>query len=172
MSCTPLRGARELTAPEIKLRPCERSDLEAVNAVIERAVMTWDLPERVKRLSLATYRYTEHDLEHLHLVLAESGVGAVLGVAAWEDAAANDTPERCGGLLLHGLYVDPAVHRTGVGSRLLSAAQQAVRERGLAGLLVKAQRGAEGFFLASGFQPLTVQDPARDYPHRFWWPAG
>lgn len=33
------------------LRPATADDLEAVNRVIENAVMTWDLPDRVKRLA-------------------------------------------------------------------------------------------------------------------------
>ncbi|WP_245795405.1 hypothetical protein [Thioalkalivibrio denitrificans] len=38
--------------PNTTLRAGDKSDLPAINAVIERAVMTWRLPDRVKRLSL------------------------------------------------------------------------------------------------------------------------
>jgi predicted N-acetyltransferase YhbS len=150
------------------LRPATPADLDAINAVIERAVMTWNLPERVKRLTLPSYRYTAHDLEHLHMVLAEDAEGAVLGVAAWEPASPRDLPTGKTGLLLHGLYVDPVRQRAGVGSRLLEAAVSAAREQGFDGLLVKARPEAEGFFLARGLKPLRVADPDRDYPHRFW----
>ena len=75
------------------LRPANADDLSAVNAVIESAVMTWKLPERVKRLAMSTYLYTAHDLEHLHLMLAEDRAAAIVGVAAWEPAAARDCPE-------------------------------------------------------------------------------
>jgi GNAT superfamily N-acetyltransferase len=160
-----------MTTPRVGLRAGTRRDLDAVNAVVERAVMTWDLPERVKRLSMATYRYTEQDLEQLQLVLAESADDRVLGVAAWEGAEPKDTPAGCRGLLLHGIYVDPAVHRGGVGTRLLAAAEAAARAQARDGVLVKAQRGAEGFFVARGFRKLAVQDPARDYPHRLWKPV-
>jgi hypothetical protein len=38
------------------------------------------------------------------------------------------------------------------------------------GVLVKAQPGAEQFFLALGLERLSVEDHRRDYPHRFWKP--
>ena len=148
------------------LRPATPADLDAINAVIERAVMTWNLPERVKRLTLPSYRYNAHDLDHLHMVLAEDGDHAVLGVAAWEPASVRDLPAGKTGLLLHGLYVDPQRQRAGAGSCLLEAAVSAAREQGFDGLLVKARPEAEGFFLARGLTPLP--DAERDYPHRFW----
>lgn len=157
---------------EAVLRRGDAPDLPAANAVIERAVMSWDLAERVKRLALPTYRYGAHDLDHLELYLAETANGRVLGVAAWEPAAAKDCPPGRSALLLHGIYVDPDAHRRGLGARLLAAAEEAARERGLDGLLVKAQRGAEGFFRKMGFEPLAVVDPKRDYPHRLWRPLG
>jgi GNAT superfamily N-acetyltransferase len=156
----------------ICLRPASSADLAAINAVIERAAMTWNLPERVKRLTLPSYRYNAHDLEHLHVVLAEDAGHAVLGVTAWEPANARDLPAGKTGLLLHGLYVDPDRQRSGVGSRLLDAAVTAAREQGFDGLLVKARPEAEGFFQAHGLERLPVTDPEREYPHRFWMAAG
>lgn len=152
----------------INLRPATGQDLKAVNAVIERAVMSWSLPERVKRLSLTTYCYTPLDLEHLDVVVVERERGDIVGVAAWEPAEPEDTPQGSG-LLLHGIYVDPAAHGRGIGTRLLAAAQAAARECACAGILVKAQRGAEGFFAGHGFRKLAVRDPERDYPHRYWF---
>ncbi len=40
---------------DIDIRLAGHADLEAINRVIEVAVMTWDLPDRVKRLSLPAY---------------------------------------------------------------------------------------------------------------------
>jgi predicted N-acetyltransferase YhbS len=153
---------------QIELRPANRSDLAAINRVIERAVQTWNLPERVKRLALPTYLYTVHDLDHLHLIIAEDSAAAVIGVAAWEDAAPRDCPQGRRGLLLHGLYVEPDRQRSGAGSLLLSAAAGAAREQGYDGLLVKAQADAEGFFRSRGLKQLAVADANRDYPNRFW----
>lgn len=152
----------------IHLRPATAADLPAVNAIVERAVMTWQLTERVKRLSLPSYRYHAHDFVHMHLVVAEDAAGILAGIAAWDAADPRDTPGGQRGLLLHGLYVDPARHGEGIGSQLLGAAAAAARTGGYDGLLVKAQADANGFFTARGLSPLPVADPARDYPHRYW----
>jgi GNAT superfamily N-acetyltransferase len=150
------------------LRHGKTSDLDAVNTLIQAAIMTWDLPERVKRLSMPSYCYSAHDLEHLSLVIAASPADAMLGIAAWERADANDAPGDQSGLLLHGIYVDPERHHEGVGSRLLQAAIEAARKGGYDGLLAKANKDAQGFFTARGLQPLPAERPGRDYPYRYW----
>lgn len=152
----------------VRVRPADADDLAAVNGVIERAVMTWRMAERVKRLSLPSYRYQVHDLGHLHLVVAEDTLHAIVGVAAWEPATPRDVPGGQRGLLLHGIYVDPEHQHRGIGSALLDAAITAARDAGFDGLLVKAQADAHGFFAGRGLRHLPVEDPARDYPHRFW----
>ena len=152
----------------VHIRPATQADLEAINRIIEAAVMTWDLPERVKRLSLASYRYTALDFQHLDMVVAEDGVQHILGVAAWEQAEAKDCPKGHSALLLHGIYVDPSHHRQGIGHQLYQKAELAAPQHGYDGLLVKAQKGAEAFFLAQGMQPLEAHDPKRDYAGRFW----
>ena len=157
--------------PTARLRPAAAVDLPAINAVIEGAVMTWELPERVKRLVLPSYRYSRHDLDHLHLVVAEAPDGGIAGVAAWETADQRDVPAGKTGLLLHGLYVDPEQQRRGVGTLLLDAAVSAAREQGVDGLLVKAQPDAVDFFVARGLTRLAVEDPDRDYAHRYWLAA-
>jgi len=150
------------------LRRATAADLDAINTLIEAAIGTWDLPDRVKRLSLASYRYHSLDLEHLELSVAEDATGAIVGVAAWEKADPRDAPEGARALLLHGIYVAPDLHGGGIGSRLVEVASSAARAAGFDGLLVKAHPSACGFFEACGFQRLAVTDPSRDYPHRFW----
>lgn len=54
--------------------------------------MTWNLPQRVKRLSLPSYRYTPLDFDHLEIVVAEDDQHNIIGIAAWEQASAKDTP--------------------------------------------------------------------------------
>lgn len=153
------------------LRQAHADDLPAINGIVERAVAAWQLPERVKRLSLPSYRYQTHDLVHLHLMLAEDADQTPVGVAAWEPANPRDLPAGQRGLLLHGLYVDPARQRRGVGSQLLEATAAAARAQGFDGVLIKAQADANGFFEARGLQRLPVEDAARHYPHRFWLPV-
>jgi GNAT superfamily N-acetyltransferase len=154
-----------------RVRAACAADLAAVNRVIESAIDTWQLPERVKLLSKPLYRYTEHDLAFLDLVVAEAKQSGIIAVAAWERADPGDAPAGQTALLLHGIYVDPARHREGVGTRLFEVTQRVAASRGFDGVLVKAQPGAEGFFVARGLTRLPVQDARRDYPHRFWKPT-
>ncbi len=151
------------------IRDAARIDLDAVNAVVAAAIHTWRLPERVKRLALPVYRYTPEDLAHLQLRVLARAHG-IVAVAAWETADPRDLPEAGSGMLLHGLYVDPARHGQGLGARLLEDAAGAARDRGHEGILVRAQADAEGFFARRGFRRLPVRDEARDYAARFWLP--
>lgn len=166
-----MNTAAVMQVAEIALRPATAADIDALNGVVERAFMTWNLPERVKRLSLPSYRYRALDLEFQHLVVAESGHAGIVGVAAWETAEARDLPASLTGLLLHGLYVDPAHGGRGIGSRLLDAALADAQRQGVDGVLVKAQADAIGFFAARGMRLLPVRDAERDYPHRYWKPV-
>ncbi len=129
--------------------------------------MSWDLPERVKRLALPSYRYDAHDLEHLDLWVAFIS-STIVGVLALEPADPRDVPDGQRGLLVHGLYVHPDYQQQGIGRRLLQHAEQQVRERHLDGLLVRAQSAAGEFFAAHGMQALAAQNAGRDYQYRYW----
>lgn len=157
-----------MTTHNTHLRPASQSDLDALNAVIEAAVMTWDLPERVKRLSLSSYRYTTLDFAHLNIVVAEDARHNIVGVAAWEPADTKDAPAGHTALLLHGIYVHPQHQQQGIGSQLFKAAKDATRQYHYDGLLVKAQAEANGFFQAQGMEQLAVEDTTRHYANRFW----
>lgn len=167
-SCHDNRVARVAGAQSLHLRQAGLTDLQSINLLIESAIATWDLPERVKRLSMPLYCYAAYDLDCLELVVAETtGIG-IVGVAAWEQADPADAPRGHTALLLHGIYVATDQHRNGTGTRLLAAAEKAAASHGFDGVLVKAQPGAEHFFRARGLERLAVEDPRRDYPHRFW----
>lgn len=170
LTCQPLlqQGIFRMAAAKIHIRPAGQADLEAINRVIEAAVMTWDLPERVKCLSLPGYRYDSVDLDHLEIVLAEDYRHNIVGVAAWEQADARDVPAGRKALSLHGIYVEPAFHQQGIGSQLFLAAEDAVCKQGLDGLLVKAQEGSSGFFISQEMERLQVEDPMHHYANRFW----
>ncbi len=146
------------------------ADLPAINRIVERAIDTWPVPDRVKRISLPLYCYRSADFEFQELVVADDD-GTLRGIAAWEDATPGDLPHGYRGLLLHGIYVDPAAQRRGIGSDLLGAARRAAARRGLNGVLVKAQPAAIPFFEAHGLERLAMTQPQRDYPHRYWLPA-
>ena len=152
----------------IHIRPASRADLDSVNQIIKDAVMTWNLPERVKRLSLSSYYYSDLDLNYLHIVIAEDDKQNMLGVAAWEPADSKDVPAGQNALLLHGIYVNPNHHRQGIGQQLFRAAEQAAKQGQYHGLLVKAQEDAKEFFIAQGMNTLAVEDASRHYENRFW----
>ena len=150
------------------LREACLSDLPSINQVIESAIMSWNLPERVKRLSLPSYQYDERDLAHMHLVVAENREREIIGVYALDLADSRDVPVNESALLLHGIYVMADKHHQGIGQALFAHAENQVRSRGKAGLLVKAQPGAIGFFRAQNMVQKAVQDTIRDYPYLFW----
>ncbi len=144
------------------IRAVGADELPRINALIARAVKTWELPERVKRLALPTYSYKPEDLASLTVVAAYVDE-TLIGTAAWETGQFEGVPI----LSLHGLYVDPAYWGRGVGSRLLAAAEQAARAQGAAATTVKAQAGASGFFRARGFAPPEARRGS-DYAHLLW----
>jgi predicted N-acetyltransferase YhbS len=150
------------------LRRGTRADLGAVNRVVDSAIMGWPLPDRVKALSRPLYRYDAQDLEHLeHLLVAQDGE-RVLGVAAVEAADTRESPAGQRALLLHGLYVLPERQGAGLGRRLVQAVEASAAAGSWGGVLVKAHAAAVGFFEALGYEALSVEDPGRDYPYRFW----
>jgi N-acetylglutamate synthase-like GNAT family acetyltransferase len=148
------------------IRHADSDDLDNINRVIDEAVMTWQLPERVKRLSLASYRYQALDLDHLQIQLAETD-HTILGLAAVDDEPVP-VSDRGMGLLLHGLYVSPQHHHQGIGAELFEAIESLARQRQLDGILVKAQKDAVGFFEKQGMAKLPVENDARDYANRYW----
>jgi GNAT superfamily N-acetyltransferase len=157
-----------LNRTDITIRTARQADLEAINRVVEAAVMTWQLPERVKRLSLPSYRYTDIDFDHFEMVVAGDERQNTMGIATWELADAKDAPAGQTALLLHGIYVDPSYHHQGIGGLLFQAAERAVRKHRCDGLLVKVQEDANGFFISQGMHRLPVEDPQRHYANRFW----
>lgn len=145
--------------------------LDAINRVIESAVLGWDLAERVKRLVLPSYRYTPLDAQHLSFAVARNRQDDIIGVASWEEADAVDSPQIGAALVLHGLFVAPKHQGRGIGGLLVDQVVKAAAGSGYDTLLVKAQRDAQGFFASQGFRSLPVGDTARDYAHRLWRPV-
>lgn len=153
---------------DIVLEPLQETDLPGVNAVVEKAIAGWNLPERVKRLSLPSYRYDASDLAHQHGLVARAAADGIVGVAVWEAAPDEPAPGARKVFRLHGLYVDPRWQRQGVGRRLLLEVIRAVCAAGADGLVIRAQADAVPFFQAMGLERLPVRDAEREYPNRFW----
>lgn len=152
---------------DLIIRPADKHDLDAINSVIEAAILTWDLPERVIRLTLPTYKYSEMDLQHMSIVVA-CQKETIIGVAAWEQADPVDVPKNTRALILHGIYVEPMNQRQGIGAALFQAAEQATKQQKLDGMLVKAQKGSEPFYESQGMHKLDVVDAKREFENRYW----
>lgn len=153
---------------KVKLRSATTDDLLFVNGIIEAAVMSWALPERVKRLSMPSYRYDTKALEGVNMQLASDADDDIVGLIAWQTPTGNDVLEDRKALLLHGVFVDTPNHRHGVGRKLVACCLAAAREQALDGVLVKAQPDALDFFKALKFEQLPVIDEELDYKHRYW----
>lgn len=154
-----------MTDKRVSMRQAHKADLEAINGVIDAAIMTWDLPERVKRLSLSSYHYTEIDLSHYEIQVAVQD-DHIIAVLAWDKEPHRVQQQR--GLLLHGIYVHPDRQHHGIGTQLFQEAEKAVEEQQLDGLLVKAQKDAEAFYIARGMHKLVVADHDREFANRYW----
>lgn len=128
--------------------------------------MGWDLPERVKQLSVSSYYYQEFDFDHYRILVAEIG-GEIVGVVAWEMQPVT-IQENKKALVLHGLFVHPKNHKKGIGTQLFQFFEKAGQKEQCDGLIVRAQKDAEGFFHHMGMKRLDVVDDRRDYAHRFW----
>lgn len=147
--------------------PASKEDLDAINQVIEAAIMRWNLPGRVKRLSLPSYRYTETDLAHYEMKVAEKN-GRIIGISAWEEIDDTDIMDGKTGLLLHGIYVHPEYQHQGIGKLLFHAAEVAVKKKNLKGLLVKAQKDSINFFIKMRMQEVQINNANKDYANRLW----
>ncbi len=144
--------------PQMPIRTGAESDVTVINTVIEAAVMSWPLADRVKRLSLPLLKYDELDVAHMSFLLCESE-GAVVGIAAWDGEGQEAQ--------LHGLYVHPMHQHRGAGRLLLNRVKADAVAEGYSSLWVKAERVATHFFDKAGFK-LLPQRQESDYPYRYW----
>jgi N-acetylglutamate synthase-like GNAT family acetyltransferase len=152
---------------EVVVRTAQRRDLERINRVIARAIDSWRITERVKRICLPLYQYQADDLDFFQVFVAENQHGDLLGVAATEDGESADGRAGPAVINLHGIYVDPTYHGRGAGSCLMQKVEQIASIQGYSALLVKAKADATGFFARLNFDKLPIRDPDRDYPYRY-----
>jgi N-acetylglutamate synthase-like GNAT family acetyltransferase len=162
------RSAAATTHSPIALRRARASDLQSVNNLIAAAIDTWSLADRVKRISLPLYRYHEDDLRDMQLVVAHSSDDEIFGIAALEQAYANDLFDGLQASVLHGIYVAPNLHRNGVGSALLEKIENMASSNHTEVLLVKARPEAISFFSSHGYGRLPTRDRRRDYPYQLY----
>ena len=108
---------------------------------------------------------------------------ACLGIAAWQpdtplslritsDGAGDSGSENSArAVLLHGLFVSAQSQASGIGGLLLDELTRQARQRGFAGIFVRAERFSTSYFEHKGFHRLdNGEEPGLtpvDYPHRY-----
>ncbi|MFT6989851.1 MAG: N-acetylglutamate synthase-like GNAT family acetyltransferase [Paraglaciecola sp.] len=156
-----------MLAVNINNRKPNQIDLDHINNIIKAAMDIWQLPERVKRMSLPLYYYQQDDLIHMQFLIAEIADVGIVGLAALEETDSIDLADDRRTMLLHGLYVAPYYHCRGIATQLVESAELCASKHGVSGLLVKAQADSAPFFNKKGFTKLLVEDFSRDYGHRY-----
>ena len=157
-------------------------NLTEVNSVIERSIQSWPTTLRLKRLAMAPLKYQEADLQDFEFLLCYKA-HACLGIAAWQPNAplslcstsvsAGDlgSENSARAVLLHGLFVSAQSQARGIGGLLLDELTRQARQRGFAGIFVRAERFSTSYFEQKGFHRLdSGEEPGLtpvDYPHRY-----
>lgn len=151
----------------LKLTQATIDDLPDINNIIELAISSWNLPQRVKRLSLSSYLYDELDLQHYTIFLAQVNNNTI-GIISYEQAESKDVSLEKNVLFVHGLYVAPDFQRQGAGSFLIHAVEKIAKKNNLGGILIKAQKEAIPFYLKNKFMQIQATNARREYPERYW----
>ena len=140
--------------------------LPAINAVLESSITAWNLSDRLYRLSVNAYRYSESDwLDHQFYGLRDQN-NTLLAILVFNDDA-SELPGDRSCLQIHGLYVHSEYRRQGLGQQLIDHAMALAKSKQRDALFVKAHESAVSFFTKHAFQHIPVVDEIRDYPHRF-----
>ena len=157
-------------------------NLSEVNGVIERSIQSWPTTLRLKRLAMAPLQYRGPDLQDFEFLLCYKA-HACLGIAAWQpdtplslrsniDSAGDLGSENSArAVLLHGLFVSAQSQASGIGGLLLDELTRQARQRGFAGIFVRAERFSTSYFEHKGFHQLDDGEKPGltpvDYPHRY-----
>ena len=143
--------------PNIIYRAVTEDDLTSINHVIEQAVMSWPLAERLKRLSLNVLLYDATDLQHYSGIVAIAN-DDIIAITMWDEDHTHS--------LLHGLYVQPAHQALGIGRQLIERVAEAVRQVGGDHLYIKAERVSCSYFEQMGLTRVESTDEAQ-YPYLY-----
>ena len=154
--------------PGVDINRLDLERLDTVNRVVEKAVGTWSLAERVRRLVLPSLLYHEIDLQHMRFLVLDDEEGEAAAVAVWEEASFEGENQSARSVQLHGLYVLPRWQRQGLGSSLLEFVSLWTGRRDIAGITARAWRESEPFFRLNGFEPLNQQSSSEDTSTVLW----
>jgi GNAT superfamily N-acetyltransferase len=139
--------------------------LPAINDVLASSIAAWNLSDRLYRLSINAYRYSESDwIDHQFYGLRDQNNTLLAILVLNDDASELPGDQSC--LQIHGLYVHSDHRHQGLGQRLIEEALDLAKRRHLDALFVKAHESAVSFFKKQRFEHIPVTDEVRDYPHR------
>jgi len=157
-------------------------ELAEVNSVIAQSTQSWPTSGRLKRLAMAPLQYPQPDLQDFELLMCYKA-HACLGMAAWQ----SNTPLSLGNTmvaavslggentvkaaLLQSLFVNAQAQERGIGGLLLEEFICQARQRGSAGVFVRAGRFSTSYFEHKGSHQLDDEEECglkpEDYPHRY-----
>ena len=158
------------------------ANLAEMSSIIAQSIQTWPTSERLKPLAIAPMQYRRSDLQDFEFLMWYKA-HACLGIAAWQPntpLSLGNTMVAAGKLgskntvkaaLLHGLFVNAEALERGIRGWLLDEFIRQGRQRGFAGIFVRAERFSTRYFEHKGFHQLVYgEEPGRlpeDYPHRY-----
>lgn len=118
----------------VVIRPAQRSDLDAINRLIDCAALQWarEAHQRPGRLPDCRFEPMDLDLDMLLVVIgARQHVLGVISCACGRGADSQNV------LHLDGPYVAPSHRHTDIGEQLLAEAKALARRQGRAGLVLE-----------------------------------
>ena len=134
--------------------------LESANSVIRSAVASWDLPERLKRLSAPVLQYSEIDLKDYEYALCIYR-RRVIATAFWRIIHWQDRID------LHGLFTAKPWQGIGAGGQLQKYIVENSGHPSLNHIYVKAHRCATSYFESTGYKKINPDEHASLYPHQY-----
>lgn len=136
----------------VAIRPAQRSDLDAINAVVEAAVSFWARSKHLSPDTLPDYAYHTIDLDLSILLLVIGSQQHILGVAACSAADGMAAAQGHNALRLDGPYIHPAHHAQGIGDQLMNEARVLAHRQGRDGLLIRPRVPTSSFLHAMGLR--------------------
>ncbi len=148
----------------ISHRDAEPGDIEDLVALVVASIdtyrdwrpATWAPPDPARHAAHWRGQFGARMLDsHARAIVACDGDGRLVGVIGFTQAREPDNMPIDGVGHVWVLFVAPACWRRGIAAKLLSGAQDALRERGFVRVILSTPAGAPAtrFYEANGFAP-------------------
>ena len=152
----------ELDRSEVEVDPARPGEAGELSEIARRAKASWGYPEVWLDSWREELTLSEEYLGAATVLVARERDGRPLAVAAIEES-----PGATGSGNLEHLWVEPSAQGRGLGRRMVAAAVETARSRGLASLEIASDPGAEAFYLRLGARRVgSVPAPMPGSPER------